>query len=676
MKKRIISFILVVAMAVLALVGCGYSYESDDLTKYATFDMEKFTKALLGEDGTLIRVDDGSFGIDQAVRLDKVQDQIFTTLGTKADVNDKITEGTLGKYDILYYSYYVSATVKDGDKEVEHIFYASNKLAEASATKLQLGFSEYKAELDEKISDALLNAKVDDFIYKTDLTGAVTGGDVIYVSYTKSVPQFNEDGTKKLDAEGKHLYKDETVAYIPLTVDKAPDDGVTGNDRSFTQQLLSKKPGKVSGTITTKEEYNGAKYNITYSNVNVHWIVDNMKEIASVTDTTYTSTTKVKAENGTSYDLKDVELTYHIFPVYFLDVEAAIDEYDVIKTLLGSLTMPDDANDDGKIDEDEQGSFSFLGEDLKNGEETVKAIAEKLNELLKTWQEKVKATADAKKTLDDKQKVVDEKGDNATTAQKDALKNAKEAYDKAVKAEEDAEKAVDDQIVKLLGCGGDIEDKIVEEYTQSVYDDLEDKYEKELSKNISVKVFELAKKYITYKTEDGKPVLPWDSVHDMYNRSIEMYKYDFYTGNYSSATSTSAAVSNYDKYNGDFNAFLRIEVGLKADADMQKVYDIIGAEAEQNAKDLILVYTLYKAYGAEVALTDEDKASAENMFNIYTMIYGKDYASVQDFYDAEVLNNIMDYLLTIKEREEDNTDLTVKFEHLNYTTEKLESEDK
>ena len=41
MKKRIISLILVAVMALLALSGCAYSYEKDDMSKYATFDAEK-----------------------------------------------------------------------------------------------------------------------------------------------------------------------------------------------------------------------------------------------------------------------------------------------------------------------------------------------------------------------------------------------------------------------------------------------------------------------------------------------------------------------------------------------------------------------------------------------------------------------------------------------------------
>ena len=38
MKKRIISLILVVVMAALALSGCAYNYAKDDMAAYAKFD--------------------------------------------------------------------------------------------------------------------------------------------------------------------------------------------------------------------------------------------------------------------------------------------------------------------------------------------------------------------------------------------------------------------------------------------------------------------------------------------------------------------------------------------------------------------------------------------------------------------------------------------------------------
>lgn len=671
MKKRIISLVLVVVMAVLALASCGYSYQSDDLTKYATFNKQAFLDALVDAEN-VIEIADGSFGTDEAVRQNKVQDKIFTSLGSAADADAKLYEGNLGKYDVVYYSYYVTATVKDADKnDVVRTFYANTKLAESAATKLQLGFSEYSTTLNEAVSSALLGKDIKDYVYKTDTKSAVAGGDVIYISYTVSQPQFNADGTPKLDAEGKQSYASTKLVYVPLTVDNAPEitDGTEVN-RTFTQQLLGKKPGTVSTSITAKEEFHGELYDVTYSSINIHWIVESMTAI-EVKDTTYTTTTKVTAsEDNKSYDLKDVELTYHVLPVYYLDVEATVDAYSVIKELLGALTVGEDTDGDGEISKDEYGTFSFLHEDLKNGEVKIADIVKNLNEYLEKYAENVKAVSTAKKELDSKQKVVDDAGANASDPQKTALADAKKAYDEAVETLNESEEVVDGEIDKLLGCAEGLDEKVVTEYTQSVYDSLEDAYEKELAKSLSTKVWALALKNITYVTEDGKPVLPWDSVHAFYDRTIEVYKYEFYTGTYSS----SSGVSNYDQYKGDFNAFLKVKVGLAATVDMQQVYDKIGAEAEENARQLIAVYSMYKAFGEDVALTDEDMAAAENMLSIYNMIYGGEYATLDDFVHAEVLNNVMDYLLEIEEREEGETDLTVVFKRVKYAI-KSEDED-
>jgi len=68
MKKRIISLILVVVTLALSLVGCAYSYASDDLNKYAKFDAKAFAEALLAID-----VEDGDFTADNETRIKKVE---------------------------------------------------------------------------------------------------------------------------------------------------------------------------------------------------------------------------------------------------------------------------------------------------------------------------------------------------------------------------------------------------------------------------------------------------------------------------------------------------------------------------------------------------------------------------------------------------------------------------
>ena len=55
MKKRIIAFILVLAMAFIALVGCAYNFAKDDMSKYAsmkdTLDGATFAEPALAPEG-------------------------------------------------------------------------------------------------------------------------------------------------------------------------------------------------------------------------------------------------------------------------------------------------------------------------------------------------------------------------------------------------------------------------------------------------------------------------------------------------------------------------------------------------------------------------------------------------------------------------------------------------
>ena len=96
MKKRIISLILVVVMAVLTLASCAYSYADDDMTQYATFDKAAFAAAIKEFD-----IEDADFTEDEETRVKKVLDKIYTTLAGKADTEDHKTEVVPGVNDTL-----------------------------------------------------------------------------------------------------------------------------------------------------------------------------------------------------------------------------------------------------------------------------------------------------------------------------------------------------------------------------------------------------------------------------------------------------------------------------------------------------------------------------------------------------------------------------------------------
>ena len=643
MKKRIIAALLVVVMSVLCLTACGYSYEKDEMTNYATFDKEKFTADLQN-----LIIADADFGIDEDVRNQKVLDTIFTALAKEADSDAKVTEGVPGKYDTYYYCYYCTATI-DG-KEV--VLFASN-MKESGATKLQLGMSTLKG-LNKDIADAVASANIKDYLYSTNTEDKTEAGDIVFVSYVKEYDAkvLDKDGNPTLDKDGKPIVESVKVTVTNEQITLGSGDGATFADKLVGQGINA---SNVSFDIT--EQIDGEDKTVKYSSVKVNWIVDSMTELGTFTDVTYTSDKKVKDVNNKEYNLKDVELTYHVFPVYYLSViselTADVVIYDILAGNLSTTSLE-----------------CFENEELKNGEETIVKIVEDLAPLMSSLETAKTNTEKAQDTYDKAKENVEDAGDKVTNAQKNNLASAEKDLKDAKEKEAEAKTKADEQVAKLYGCGSDIKNTIVEDYKKSQYESLENAYKKSINDSLATKIFALAKKYITYKTEDGVPVLPKKAVNAAYQRLENNYKYNFYEGTYDDGNDQTEDVTNYKHYEGDLDAYLKAALGLKSTATTQNIHDAIGKEAEQSVKDLILVYTLAEVYGEAVDVTDEDIDEFKQSFQYILLVYqfGEDNIHEEDFIHAIQLDNVLNYLLTEKEDYEGNK---VEYEHIKYDFEEV-----
>ena len=174
--KRIISLILVLATAFLMLTGCAFRYSKKDMSKYAEFDANAFKNALQA-----LSITFGDFLADDTVRAPKVNDAVAQALLKVTDANKKFN-GTLAKYDSVYFCYY--ATDANGN-----IFYGA-KLDESKPTNIQLGLSTLDG-LNAAIAEALLGPNIQNSIYSTSATNYVKYGDVVSVSYYAS---WDDDG--------------------------------------------------------------------------------------------------------------------------------------------------------------------------------------------------------------------------------------------------------------------------------------------------------------------------------------------------------------------------------------------------------------------------------------------------------------------------------------------------
>jgi len=613
MTKRIISLILVAVLAVLTLAGCAYSYRDDDMTKYATFDKEAFAKAIAEID-----IIDGDFTEDEETREKKVIDKINATLAGKADSTVHKSEGTPGEIDTVYYCYYVTAEI-DG---VTYTFLTENmKVVDVSKQpKIQLGQSFPGTTLNEKLIAALSAYEFKkDGIYEQVTSGETTDGMVVYLSYVRTY-QTEKDG-----------------ATVDVTETASADRVVlNATENAFHEKLIGKTVGAtISGNIEVAEgDYKG-----TYSKVKIEWAEKGGTEL-TFTDVTYDESTNkpTTVYQGTTKnkDLKGIELTYHVYPVYFVETpeftaEVLINDIYGESVTLSAIATILFGEDYTEGEEDEvtalldKYSFTVDGKELKledfvtaldNAQTTLGDKDEACEKALDDYEKAktAKETAD-KAVTDAKAKAAEAKAAyeaNATDANKTALDNANaavtEAEKKATTALKDVEVAKElyDGSKELAtegteGAKGELKtatekrDAIVKEFVLTVGEAVEG--EGEASAKGAEKLIAGYEKNVvyaglesTYNSDVEKKIAtfvydaiiknvkvtsyPKKAVKEANDYLIENYEYMFYENKTVSGGSVSSTSdSNYKKYGGSFKTFL-VEYAVPEDLGVDvKSYD-------------------------------------------------------------------------------------------------------
>ena len=632
MKKRIFSMILVVVMLVASLASCAYNYEKDDMSNYVTFDQEAFKAAIQG-----LKIEDATFGHDETERQKKVVDAIINSLAGLADTSAKVTEGKIGANDILYYCYY--ATGVDKDDKAFTAYAASMK--ESAAVKLQLGISTTK-DLAAKIEAAIKDFDLKD-AYKTETgsTVSVSAGDRVYVTYTVT------------DKEGvETTYTNALVKAEPLT--GAPAEGSTVNTAaSFEEYLVGMK---VATKVAADKKFDGDTN--TYSDVTVNWIV---KQGTAVEITDYKPEAKTEVEvvgSTTKVDLKEAkELTYHVYPVYAIDVvEYNSEAYTatlILKDILGTALSAGEIAEDGTVTDGTLALFTDNG--YKNGEETMNAIVKELVTRITAFSDAETKYDNAVKSYDD---AVSALNKNDTPENQEAKATAETAKTNAKTEMDTKEGEVDAQITKLLGCtkegAASAEDAVKADYSKYRYNSLETSYKSSVTQSIAAAIHAAAVSAITYNT------LPEKAVKEAYKSLMNDYKYDFYEGTASSSSSSSSSsstsVSNYKYYSGDFNAYLRANVeGLTETSSKDDIKAAVMAEAEVVVKDIIVIYVLKDAcesiFDTDLEVTDDDVDEFKQSINYILLQYytGKNKIDEKYYMHTLQFDKVLDYLTEIDE---------------------------
>ena len=608
MKRRIIALFLVVVTLTLTLASCSYNYSKKDMSEFTTFDEAKFAEGIKA-----LSVVDGDFTTNDDVRKLEVTDYIYEKIAAAADT-DEVTTGVIGAHDVLYYTYYATAEI-DG---VKYTFFASS-MEESKATKFQLGLSDLDG-INKLISENMpADALLENFAYDTTTSGTVAAGDKIYVSYKKS---YTVGDTAK----------NVTVKYDELTV-PAEEGGA-----DFLSKLIGKEIGKsVSLEDKVMEEIEGVGVEVTYSDITVHWVVKSGAPIVTFTDKTYTSTKKVApVEDTETKELKDVTLTYYVYPVY-VNTVAEISGGSIITEVFGkNLTV---------------NSLPMFKEEAYSSK--IEEIAKVLKELS---EQKTQLKTDIE-SRDKAQKTVDDAGANATETQKTALTNAQTKVDNTKSTITEKKTKIAEQLAVILEVENTTDEDIVAEYREYAYDTLENSYNSEIIYGLADKIYHLIMDTVTVKS------YPKKAVEEAYDVLMDGYKSEFYTGS-----------GNYAKYNGSFKDFLVAE--MKAD-DYKAALAAVEAEAEEHVEPIIKIYAVAQALDADLDLlyTNKDyKQFIKENSDYYEEYYGEFNVRA-----AQQIDKILDYYLEVEYNDDGEIDYVggyIPFKNITYTVSETDAETK
>ena len=665
---------------------------------------------------------------DKLVTVENIKDHIYTTSAANV-VNDG---------DVVSVSYFVSWKDAEGKDKNDVVWneyhevnsatddFSKNLVGATVGVELPNQFSVTKDDVTKNYT----NVKVES-IAKDNTTPKVEDGDIIFLSYKISFDATpwlveGEDGKKtyelpeeftknvKYDIDGDGRYT-ATVSYTTANVTAYGDDAYKtegeGDDakkvlidekKNFLSELVGKEVGVTLPTITIPKQTVGDKtVEVKYSSTKVNWIVESVGSPIEVKYTPYDEELNAEKTNkkeetniwGEKITLNQKELTYAIFPVYYIDVlDVTTDaKADLTKLILNEfysvVNSTETAEHDHTEEEHEHETvyvFESLnkdkdGNEFKNGDKTLATLVGELVELYKTHTDKDKALTTALKALNTAQQNLAKTSYEPSTAEYAALKtkleNAETAYISAKTAEQTEMAKINGKVDDILKCKkGEtkVEDVLVDDYKDYQYDTLEDAYKEDIKEKLATKVIEYLKKNISFNDK-----LPKRAVKQAYKAIMNVHKYNFYEGNYTSGSSSSSTSieTNYKHYNGDFDAYL-IDKVTSNKGDMDDVKDSIQAEAEKTVQDIIMIYVFADAveakWDADVKLTKaekkEIKKNLENTALLYQQYYGINYTyNVDDSYHAEQFDKVMNYLLELgEEKENDNT---VYYKHIEYKTE-------
>ena len=616
MKKRIIAFLLLIALAVGVLASCGYSYSDDDMSTYVKTTADEI-KALFAK----LEIKDGDYTTDTETRQKKLADALLTAYSI---LGEKKTDGTATDGDAVYFYYFavdqdalpeaeITALGKNPEALAGKTFFASNMTG--NALEVLLGLNIVKDDSFEKaFLDAWVNANFEFLATKdavedkaetedidetaeavlgnnydrlTSSSNKVEDGQVIYVTYTKSWTE--------VDAEGVTTKKKETYTNMRLWA-------VEGDE--YTTALYNSFKGKGVGSVA---DFSLPKGDIegfySFTGVKINWIVEDSTNEAGLSApivfeyTPYpeaSTTAKPVMTVGTStvdnVSLKGKKLTYYVFPAYYTDspAEADVTAREIIEEILAdSITADVFSKETLAL---KNGNLTL--ETLINGDSTATATGDKLS--LSDIFYYIKYPSYATKETS-----------SETTTQVTARY---EGY-------------LDSRLKKIEAIEG-IDAAALADFKTYTEDTLEDNYNAEIIANVADAIFHIIDKLEMNKDANGNVLLPEEAVEEMYEILYENAEATFYTG---TATVDGKTVSNYSIY-GTFQQYLidtRTEAGATTKLTFAQACDRLRDDARQFVERAVKIYYVASIY--DLLITDDEYKELtydDGNYNYYVGSYG------------------------------------------------------
>ncbi len=535
---------------------------------------------------------------------------------------------------------------------------------------------------DGKVETTYSNIKIN-WVSSRVKYGEAKLGDVAYVSYSKKVGDANATTVKATDADGKI---------------------VIANDDTFAGFLLGKEINKTlkvadSDSNLTFETTDSEGKKVVYSNIKIEWIAGDDKEVGSFTNVTFDEETLVKDTTGRERDLKDVEITYYVYPVNYKETPEYTAEL-LVDTVLGKDITADSlieiifANEFAALDDDatdaDRDAVKALAKDFKVSAEyeveglrnlTIANLAEKIAKYYTDIKTAKTALDNADKALSDaKSKFATAESELKTaqdTGDAEKIAEAQKKYDeaniklngKADEAEDKKTGAIADQakaqakydeieeskktnikaLLAIKKTGGEetLEQKLYDGYKILIYNALQDAYNEEIKVNLARELYYFFTENVTL---NGK--LPEDLVEDAYDQIFEKYESDFYTG-----TDEATKKTNYKVYGGSFDKFLiaKVTEDIKEVKTVKEAKAAIKGKAKESCEPIVKLFLVAQEYGKVINDRDYEKFKdkLEDYYYYYILYYKnfdiEEMVGENNIKTAAQFNKLLDWFLEFEE---------------------------